>query len=81
LEKIGLTMDNKDKEVKESKDIQKKFINSLLIIVFANVIGGGFFVLAFYFSKNTVFLYLGLGIIILTLIAMFVLYIKIRKSL
>ncbi|HOV92807.1 MAG TPA: hypothetical protein PLC04_06995 [Candidatus Kapabacteria bacterium] len=63
------------------KDTQKKFISSLLIIVFANVIGGGFFVLAFYFSKNIIFLYLGLGIIILTLIAMFILYFKIRKSL
>jgi len=33
------------------KDTQKKFISSLMIIVLANVIGGGFFVLAFYFSK------------------------------
>ena len=63
------------------KDTQKKFISSLMIIVFANVIGGGFFVLAFYFSKNTIFLYLGLGIIILTLIAMAILYVRIRKTL
>lgn len=63
------------------KDTQKKFISSLMIIVLANVIGGGFFVLAFYFSKNSIFLYLGLGIIILTLIAMAILYIRIRKTL
>jgi formate/nitrite transporter FocA (FNT family) len=63
------------------KDTQKKFISSLMIIVLANVIGGGFFVLAFYFSKNSIFLYLGLGIIILTLIAMAILYMRIRKTL
>ena len=63
------------------QDTQKKFISALMIIVFANVIGGGFFVLAFYLSKNSIFLYLGLGIIILTLIAMAILYVRIRKTL
>ncbi len=63
------------------KQTQKKFINSLLIIVFANVIGGGFFILAFYLSKQSIFLYLGLGVIIFTLIAMAILYYRIRKTL
>lgn len=59
--------------------LRKKYISSIIIIAISNALAGGMFVLAFFLSKNTVFLWGGLSVLVITLVALIFVFIKILK--
>lgn len=60
--------------------LRKKYISSILIITIANALAGGMFVLAYFLSQNSVFLWGGLSVLVLTLVALVFVFVKILKD-
>jgi len=60
--------------------LRKKYINSILIITIANALAGALFVLAFFLSQNVIFLWGGLIVLVVTLLALVFIFVKILKE-
>jgi len=60
--------------------LRKKYISSILIIAVANALAGAMFILAFFLSQNVIFLWGGLIVLVITLLALVFIFIKILKE-
>lgn len=60
--------------------LRKKYISSILIISVSNALAGGLFIFAYFLSQNTIFLWGGLIVLVVTLIALTFVFIKILKT-
>ncbi len=60
--------------------LRKKYISSILIIAIANALAGSMFVVAYFLSQNTVFLWGGLSVLVITLAALVFVFIKILRT-
>lgn len=60
--------------------LRKKYIGSILIIAIANALAGSMFVVAYFLSQNTVFLWGGLSVLVITVAALVFVFIKILRT-
>lgn len=60
-------------------EIRKKYINAILIIAISNALAGGLFIFAFFLSQNTIYLWGGVAVLFLTLLALVFVFVKILK--
>ncbi len=59
---------------------RKKYISAIIIIAIFNALSGGLFLFAYFLSQNQVFLWGGLGVLVVTVIALILIFLKIIKS-